>query len=865
MVEEHFAGLVAEEELRTEELCEAHPELMPELGEELRKLAAVQRARHQAEDSRTASLANDSVPPPDSFPGYEMVRRVHRGGQGIVYQAVQKWAKRKVAIKVMREGPFAGPHDRARFEREVQILATLTHPNIVTVHDSGVASGHFYFVMDYVAGQPLDVYAAGKERSVREILELFEIIAGAVHAAHLRGVIHRDLKPSNIRMDEHGNPKILDFGLAKLTTGPDSGASQAITATGQFVGSLPWAAPEQVDGGSGAIDVRTDVYALGVILFQMLTARFPYPVVGNMREIMDNIVSAQPLRPSMIRREIDDELDTLILKCLSKEPERRYQSAGELTRDVHRYLVGEPIEAKRDSSWYVFKKTVRRHRLPAVLALLLFVITIGFGAAMAVLYTNARRQASRAERVQRYVAGVFDKLGANEGPDAVSVLDVLDRSAQGALVDLKDEPAVQVEVMEHLARLYGHYGANEERIQWLERALALRRDELNDRDDVIAGLLRRLAVAYDVAGGEHKPELLYQEAIQRYRHHAGGPTDEVVESLIALGQFYHYHGSQPAADGAYRQALATTRAMHAAPHPQVASCLAVYAAYLDNCGRYAEAKDLIDEALTTADQLYAEGDPARAGLLRTAATVVHNMGDPQRAYEMRLEAIELRRRVYGESDYGLLDLGWSLKDLGRYAEAEAAMQRALAFAKKKSRGSATKAEAQYFLATLYADMGEWEKTRNASQASLDAYLEVLPRDHFVVPRPMTQLGKALVKLGHPEEAEPWLREAWQTRQKRKPAGHWKTARTASILGECLVTLGRFEEAEPLLLESYPLIARDRGPNHRRTTEALERIAFLYNRWEKPDQARSWCRKLQASASPLWTPTVPTAARCGPHR
>lgn len=298
-----------------------------------------------------------SVPAPDSFTGYKIIREIHRGGQGVVFQALQIATKRKVAIKVMKEGPFAGADDMVRFEREAQILGQLKHPNIVTIHDTGVAAGCHYFVMDYISGDPLDVYVARRPRSVRETLELFAKICDAVNAAHLRGVTHRDLKPGNIRVDADNEPHVLDFGLAKVATSERGEA--AMTMTGQFVGSLPWAAPEQVEGTPARIDLRTDVYALGVVLYQVLTGKLPYQVVGNVRQVMDRIQGSEPVRPSTIRRQIDDEVETIVLKCLAKERERRYQTAADLGRDIRHYLAGEPIEAKRDSLAYVYSKRVR--------------------------------------------------------------------------------------------------------------------------------------------------------------------------------------------------------------------------------------------------------------------------------------------------------------------------------------------------------------------------------------------------------------------------------------------------------------------------------------------------------------------------
>lgn len=314
-----------------------------------------------------SSIGADWAGLADSVPGYTLTREIHRGGQGVVYEAIQQSTKRKVALKVMQEGPFAAQRDRARFAREIEVLAQLKHPNIVTIHDSGTAAGHVYFVMDYIAGQSLDRWMTAAPRSMEAVLRLFHRICVAVNAAHLRGVVHRDLKPGNIRVDADGEPHILDFGLAKVSAGQVTGDSepQVMTMTGQFMGSLPWASPEQAEAVPGRIDPRTDVYALGVILYQMLTGRFPYEVVGNLRDVLNNILQAEPTRPSAIRREISPDVETIVLRCLQKDRNRRYQTAGELARDIERFLAGEPIAARRDSTWYLLRirarAVVRRH------------------------------------------------------------------------------------------------------------------------------------------------------------------------------------------------------------------------------------------------------------------------------------------------------------------------------------------------------------------------------------------------------------------------------------------------------------------------------------------------------------------------
>jgi len=392
--------------VRDEEVIESHPDLMPELGEKLRALRQVEQAELHAGstaaavDSLSVRLASvaDTLAwlPRDAFEGYDLIEQIHRGGQGVVYRALQQTTKRAVAIKVMREGPFLGPSDIARFDREVHVLAQLQHPNIVTIHHSGSKAGHHFFVMNYIKGLPLDTYLAepihpptakgerknGPSLSKREkgktadILRLFAKICDAVNAAHLLGITHRDLKPGNILVDAAGEPHILDFGLAKVgdvgmisgtTSVPPSqegGWGETMTITGQFIGSLPWASPEQAQGSPAKIDLRTDVYSMGVILYQMLTGKFPYPVVGNMRDVLSNIIEADPIKPRSIRKDVNEELETIVLKCLAKDCERRYQSAGELARDVRHYLAGEPIEAKRDSTLYLIRKQIRRHCVP---------------------------------------------------------------------------------------------------------------------------------------------------------------------------------------------------------------------------------------------------------------------------------------------------------------------------------------------------------------------------------------------------------------------------------------------------------------------------------------------------------------------
>ena len=327
--------------------------------------------------------------------GYDIIRELHRGGQGVVYQAIEKATKRKVAIKVLIEGPHASKTARKRFEREIELVAQLKHPNIISIFHSGeTPEGMRYCVMDYIRGVPMDKYVHENDLSLEDRLKVFSTVCDAVQYAHQKGVIHRDLKPSNILVDSAGNPKVLDFGLAKVLTAP---VETVISLSQQVIGTLPYMSPEQARGNPDDIDTRTDIYALGIILYEILTGHYPYPVAGQMAEVLRHIAETPPTPPSrqwtadsgVTKRSskhlragkcpIDNDLQTVVLKTLAKERERRYQSAGELAKDIQHYLADEAIDAKRDSGWYVFGKTIHRHRAKLAVAAAFVVLVGAFG------------------------------------------------------------------------------------------------------------------------------------------------------------------------------------------------------------------------------------------------------------------------------------------------------------------------------------------------------------------------------------------------------------------------------------------------------------------------------------------------------
>ena len=337
--------------------------------------------------------------------GYQIVQTLPQGGQAVVYKAVHTATKTNVAIKVLLPSLLASERARYYFEREAEFIASLDHPNIVSIRDSGIIHHQYYFVMQYIDGEALRTYVQAQRLSFRERVELFNKVCSAITYAHQQGIIHRDLKFANILVDKHGEPHILDFGLAKAVGMDEQADDKAVvTMTGQWAGSLSTMSPEQASGVPNLIDVRTDVYSLGVILYTLLTGQYPYDVGGPTLEALKNIQQAQPVRPRQIVPKFNSEMEAILLTALEKERQKRYQSAAELQSDIENWLEGRPIRVKSVSTMYLLRKIIARHRYTSTVVALLAMIVVAFAWISFELFKRSEKALDESEALAKSYA-----------------------------------------------------------------------------------------------------------------------------------------------------------------------------------------------------------------------------------------------------------------------------------------------------------------------------------------------------------------------------------------------------------------------------------------------------------------------------
>ncbi|MBL9118601.1 MAG: protein kinase [Phycisphaerae bacterium] len=566
--------------------------------------------------------------PMDVVPGFRVEGEIHRGAQGVVYRAQQVSTRRNVALKTLLQGKFATSRQRARFDREVEVVASLRHPHIVTLFESGRTSdGLAFFAMELVNGRPLsDILKLPEgvhdKPPVLQLLATYLQIVKAIAYAHQRGVIHRDLKPANILIDDGLEPHVLDFGLARSARGEEKDQDMIeATAAGEFLGTFAYAAPEQLRGNPDLIDVRTDVFALGVILYEILAGERPYKPPGGSFSIADLLLARlenDPQPPSSVRSPIDPDLDVIALTCLKSKPEERYQSAQALAEDLERFLDGRPILARRDSKLYVARKWVRRHWLATSVTLAIVGLIVGGSARMAVLGERARREGERANRTLNAFRETFQSINPEigRGRKEMSVLQFLALLRERAVSDAPTDPVVAATLINTVEASWLGFEGNRTPLERLEESLRLCRDAAErvgqSETRQVAEAIHNLARGHLLKSEFGEAERLYREALDVWDRVDGRDSATSAMTLQHLASCRRSQGDLDEADALLQRAYRVQKDAHGEPSWEVAAVINGQASVLRARGKFTEALDRFEEALAMI-KLVAKPDDFRIG------------------------------------------------------------------------------------------------------------------------------------------------------------------------------------------------------------------------------------------------------------
>ncbi len=815
-------------------------------------------------------LAPEGLPVTTVGP-YHLLRVLGEGGMGVVYLAERADLGSHSAIKLLRDA-WLSPARRDRFASEQRTLASLHHPAIAQLYDAdSLPDGTPWFAMEYVEGQPLTDFCEARGTSITARLRLFRAVCEAVQYAHSHAVIHRDLKPSNILVTGDGQVKLLDFGIARQLD--PLGTPNHPTQTGLRLLTPAYAAPEQFRGGR--IGIHTDVYALGVTLYQLLTGRLPFDLTSVAAAEAERIVTElEPERPSMVARRLAEggtplassrglpraawaDLDVLCLTAMHKDPQRRYATVDALIRDLDHYLDGEPLQAQPDSLRYRAGKFVQRNRRPvlaaAIAGLALLALVVFYTVRLTAARNAAEAETARAGRIQQFMQALFEGGDEAVGPaDSLRVITLVDRGVQEARA-LDGEPAVQADLYLTLGGIYQKLGNLPRADSLLQAALAQRRALLGPEHPDVAASLTALGLLRLEQADLPEAERLTREGLAMVRRQRGANPESIAAAAKALGQVLTEAGAYDSATAILEEATRLYRTAAAGtPTAELAGSYFELANAHFHAGRYDLSDSLNLLALGQHRQLYGNRHPLVAEDLVNLGAAQFDRGNYAAAEDYDRQALAISRAWYGEDHYRtashLTMLGRALVFERKDEEAEAVLRQSLAIAERVYGPVHPRvASAVNELSSLALQRDRLDEAAAGFRRMVDIYRAVYHDQHYLIGTAVSNLASVYMAEGENARAEGLFRDAIRRFQETMPANHLYIGIARIKLGRSLLRQKRFADAAESSLAGYEIMSGQASPSVSFLTAARKDLAAAYDSLGQPEKAARFHQELAATA------------------